>query len=101
MVPSVNRTAVKETRKRRGRERFHDMIIPASYVPTKRYSNSSEDMMIRLSRRTMLLAGSAGALAGFGARNVGAQTIARLSLPIPPELKADAAGSIKLDAGTG
>ena len=57
--------------------------------------------MVRLSRRTMLLAGSAWAFAGFGARNVGAQTIARPSLPIPPELRADAAGSIKLDARTG
>jgi blue copper oxidase len=60
-----------------------------------------EDMMIRLSRRTMVLAGSAWAFAGFGARNVGAQTIARPSLPIPPELRADAAGSIKLDVRTG
>ena len=57
--------------------------------------------MVRLSRRTMLLAGSAWAFAGFGARNVGAQTIARPSLPMPPELRADAAGSIKLDARTG
>jgi hypothetical protein len=90
----------KETGKRHGRGRFHDMIITASYVSNKRSSNSSEDMMIRLSRRTTLLAGSAWALAGFGARNVGAQSIARLSLPIPPELKADAAGSIELDART-
>jgi blue copper oxidase len=60
-----------------------------------------EDMMIRLSRRKMLLAGWAWAFAGFGARNAGAQTIARPALPIPPELRADAAGSIKLDARTG
>jgi Multicopper oxidase len=60
-----------------------------------------EDMMVRLSRRTMLLTGSAWAFAGFGARFVGAQGIARPSLPIPPELRADAAGSIKLNARTG
>ncbi len=52
--------------------------------------------MIRLSRRTMLLGGSAWAFAG-----VGAQATARPSLPIPPELRADAAGTIKLDAQTG
>ena len=52
--------------------------------------------MVRLSRRTMLLGGSAWAFAG-----VGAQATARPSLPIPLELRADAAGTIKLDAQTG
>lgn len=52
--------------------------------------------MIRLSRRTMLLGGSAWAFAG-----VGAQATERPSLPIPPELRADAGGTIKLDAQTG
>ena len=52
--------------------------------------------MIRLSRRTMLLGGSAWAFA-----EVGAQATARPSLPIPPELRADAGGTIKLDAQTG
>ena len=52
--------------------------------------------MARLSRRTMLLGGSAWAFAGVGAR-----AAERPSLPIPPELRADAAGSIELDARTG
>lgn len=52
--------------------------------------------MIRLSRRTMLLGGSAWAFA-----EVGAQATERPSLPIPPELRADAGGTIKLDAQTG
>ena len=51
--------------------------------------------MIRLSRRTMLLGGSAWAFA-----EVGAQATERPSLPIPPELRADAGGTIKLDAQT-
>jgi blue copper oxidase len=49
----------------------------------------------------MLLAGSAFAFTGLGARNGRAQAITRPSLPIPPELRADAAGTIKLDARTG
>lgn len=57
--------------------------------------------MVRLSRRTILLAGSAWAFAGVGECNVSTQTTARPSLPIPPELRADAAGSIKLEAQTG
>ena len=57
--------------------------------------------MVRLSRRTILLAGSAWAFAGGGECNVSTQTTARPSLPIPPELRADAAGSIKLEAQTG
>jgi FtsP/CotA-like multicopper oxidase with cupredoxin domain len=61
-----------------------------------------EAMMGQLSRRTMLLAGSAWAFTGFGPSNVRAQTASeRPSLPIPPELRADAAGMIKLDARTG
>ena len=57
--------------------------------------------MVRLPRRTILLAGSAWAFAGVGECNVSTQTTARPSLPIPPELRADAAGSIKLEAQTG
>jgi blue copper oxidase len=58
--------------------------------------------MVRLSRRTMLLAGSAWAFAGVAPRDVCAQTAsARPSLPIPPELRVDAAGTIKLDARPG
>jgi blue copper oxidase len=50
----------------------------------------------------MLLAGSAWAFTALGPSNVRAQaTSARPSLPIPPELRADAAGTIKLDARTG
>jgi blue copper oxidase len=65
-----------------------------------------EDFMVQrskvqLSRRAMLRAGSAWALAGLGARQVRAQSTARPSLPIPAELRADAAGRIKLDARTG
>jgi blue copper oxidase len=60
-----------------------------------------EDMMVQLSRRAVLRGGSAWAFAGLGARFAGAQKIARPSLPIPPELRADAAGLIKLDARTG
>ena len=52
--------------------------------------------MVRLSRRRMLLGGSAWAFAG-----VGAPAAEQPSLPIPPELRADAAGSIELDARTG
>ena len=52
--------------------------------------------MARLSRRTMLLGGSAWALAGVGAR-----AAERPSLSILPELRANAAGSIELDARTG
>ncbi len=58
--------------------------------------------MVQFSRRTMLLAGSAWAFAGFAPRNVRAEAAsARPSLPIPPELRADASGTIKLDARTG
>jgi blue copper oxidase len=49
----------------------------------------------------MLLAGSAWAFTGLGGRNLHAQAIARPPLPIPPELRADASGTIKLDARTG
>ena len=53
--------------------------------------------MVRLSRRTMLLGGSAWAFAGASAGDVAA----RPPLSIPPELRADAAGAIELDARTG
>jgi blue copper oxidase len=61
-----------------------------------------EAMMVQLSRRTMVLAGSACAFTALGPSKVRAQAAsARPSLPIPPELRADAAGTIKLDARTG
>jgi blue copper oxidase len=60
-----------------------------------------EDMMLQVSRRTMLLAGSAWAFAGLRGRHLHAQAMARPPLPIPSELRADAAGTIKLDARTG
>jgi len=68
----------------------------------KRPAIGHEAMMVQYSRRTMLLAGSAWAFTAFGPGKVRAQAAsARPSLPIPPELRADAAGTIKLDARTG
>jgi blue copper oxidase len=58
------------------------------------------DMMIRLSRRTVLLAG-AWAVTEFGPGAMRAQEGARPSLPIPAELRADASGTIRLAARTG
>src|SRR5262245_58840719 len=60
-----------------------------------------EDMMVHISRRTALLAGGACAVTGFFPRKGRAQASAQPSLPIPPELRADATGTIKLDAHTG
>src|SRR5271154_1641717 len=60
-----------------------------------------EGIMYQLSRRTALLAACAWGFAGAIPRYLHAQGIARPSLPIPPELRADAAGTIKLDARTG
>jgi len=58
--------------------------------------------MVQLSRRTMLLTGSAWVFTAFGPSKVRAQAASvRPSLPIPPELRADASGAIKLDARTG
>lgn len=57
--------------------------------------------MVQLSRRTVLLAGAAWTVTGFGSRNVRAKESARPSLPIPPELRADAGGTIALDARPG
>ncbi|TCL70316.1 blue copper oxidase [Rhizobium sp. BK251] len=57
--------------------------------------------MVQISRRTVLLAGAACAAAGLAPRVGHAQASTRPSLPIPPELRADAAGTIKLDARTG
>jgi blue copper oxidase len=58
-------------------------------------------MMVQLSRRTALLAGAAWAITGFGPSNVRAKESARPSLPIPPELRANAGGTIALDARPG
>jgi blue copper oxidase len=58
-------------------------------------------MMVQVSRRTALLAGAACAVTGLAPRKGRAQSSARPSLPIPSELRADAAGAIKLDARTG
>jgi blue copper oxidase len=57
--------------------------------------------MVQLSRRTVLLAGAACAVTGLVPRKGRAQARARPALPIPSELRADAAGAIKLDARTG
>ncbi len=57
--------------------------------------------MVQLSRRTMLLASAAWTITELGPSYVRAQSGARPSLPIPPELKADSAGMIRLDVGAG
>jgi blue copper oxidase len=54
-----------------------------------------------ISRRAALLAGVGCALDGLVALQGIAQTSERSSLPIPPELRADAAGTVRLDARTG
>ena len=53
--------------------------------------------MVQLSRRTMLLASAAWAVTELAPSCVRAQGSARPSLPIPPELKADSGGTIRLD----
>jgi blue copper oxidase len=59
-------------------------------------------MMVQLSRRTLLLTGSAWAFTALGPSSVHAQAATeRPALPIPPELRADAAGTINLNARTG
>lgn len=57
--------------------------------------------MGQLSRRTVLLAGAAWAVTELGPNKVHAQDSARPSLPIPAELRADANGTIRLDARPG
>jgi blue copper oxidase len=57
--------------------------------------------MVHISRRTALLAGAACAVTGLFPCKGRAQASAQPSLPIPPELRADAAGTIKLDARIG
>src|SRR6516165_8964120 len=59
------------------------------------------DMMIRLSRRTVLLTGVAWAVTEIGPGAMRAQEGARPSLPIPAELRADPGGTIRLAARTG
>src|SRR5262245_27535704 len=58
-------------------------------------------MMVQFSRRTVLLAGVAWAVTELGPNKVHAQNSARPSLPIPAELRADAGGTIRLDARPG
>src|SRR5262245_26337441 len=60
-----------------------------------------EEKMVQLSRRTLLLAGTAWAVTELGPNNGRAQDSARPSLPIPAELRADAGGTIRLDARVG
>src|SRR5262252_7622204 len=60
-----------------------------------------EEMMVHLSRRTVLLAGVAWAVTELGPNNVHAQNSTRPSLPIPAELRADGGGTIRLDARPG
>src|SRR5215472_3841471 len=60
-----------------------------------------EEMMVQISRRTVLLAGVAWAVTELDTNNVYAQDSARPSLPIPAELRADAGGTIRLDARLG
>ena len=58
--------------------------------------------MVQLSRRTMLLGSAAASMMrGFCPSIARAQDSARQSLPIPPELRANAAGTIALDARPG
>jgi blue copper oxidase len=57
--------------------------------------------MVQVSRRAALLAGAACAVTTLLPRSAHAQAGARPSLPIPSELKADAAGAIRLDARKG
>src|SRR3974390_2066928 len=55
--------------------------------------------MVQLSRRTMLLGSAAASMMkGFCPSQARAQDSARQSLPIPPELRANAGGTIALDA---
>ena len=74
---------------------------PAGSHFKERPAKGEEEMMVQLSRRTVLLAGAAWTVTGFGPSNVRAQGGARPSLPIPSELRADAGGTIRLDARTG
>jgi blue copper oxidase len=59
-----------------------------------------EEKMVGRSRRTMLLEGTAWAFAVLGPSKVRAQGSERASLPIPSELRADSARTIKLNART-
>ena len=74
---------------------------PAGSHFKERPAKGEEEMMVQLSRRTVLLAGAAWTVTGFGPSNVRAQGGARPSLPIPSEIRADAGGTIRLDARTG
>jgi len=58
--------------------------------------------MVQLSRRTMLLSGAAASMMrGFSPSKARAEENARRPLPIPPELRANAKGTIPLDARPG
>ena len=57
--------------------------------------------MVQLTRRTVLAGAATSLIAGLGPHIVRAQDSARPSLPIPPELRANAQGTIALEARTG
>jgi len=58
--------------------------------------------MVQISRRAVLLGGAAASMIrGFCPSRVHAEDSARPSLPIPPELRASAEGTIALDARPG
>jgi blue copper oxidase len=61
-----------------------------------------EKEMVQISRRTVLLGGAAASMMReFCRSKAHAEESARPSLPIPPELRANAEGTIALDARTG
>jgi blue copper oxidase len=68
----------------------------------KKRFRSEERTMVQLSRRTVLLGGAAACMIGeFCPRRARAEKMARPSLPIPPELRPNAEGTIALDARPG
>src|SRR5262245_24332341 len=84
----------------RGREEIPGRY-PAPSVVMKHLPARMEDTMVQLSRRTLLLAGSAWAVTALAPARMRAQDGARPALPIPAELRADAGGTIRLDARNG
>jgi blue copper oxidase len=65
-------------------------------------TESKENLMAQLSRRTLLLGGAAAAtVGGIPPGGAGAEDQARAALPIPPELRAGASGTIALDLRPG
>jgi blue copper oxidase len=65
-------------------------------------NKSGSKLMVQLSRRTVLLGGAAASMVGgFRPSNASGEDSARPALPIPPELRASADGTIALDARPG